>query len=64
MAGKYLVEVVVAVELSWTEAVDYLSYVVVEEAAEVQVALMVCCRSRKDCSLQADSRTVVAVLLD
>jgi len=51
MAGKYLV----VVELSWIEAVDYLSYVVVVEAAEVQVALTECYQSRKDCSLPVDS---------
>lgn len=56
MAEKYLVEeVVVVVELSWTEAVDYLSYAVVVEAAEVQVALTGCYQSRKDCSLPVDS---------
>lgn len=64
MAEKYLVEeVVVVVELSWTEPVDYLSYAVVVEAAEVQVALTGCYQSRKDCSLPADSRTVVVVVL-
>lgn len=66
MAGKYLVEVVVVVELSWfeeSETVDYLSYVVVVEAAEVQVALTGCCQSHKDCSLPVDSGTVVVVVV-
>jgi hypothetical protein len=68
VAGKFDPAEIV-VELSSTEeseAVDYLSYVVVVVvvvAAEVQVASTECYQSRKDCSCPAVLGTVVVVVV-